>query len=110
MHTTVTIFILVELLLSFREYPNRLHGVIGLFIFNICYIIWIHIVHYKSARWVYPILGKLDSPMRIFLILIVCIAGTIYYFIGEFLNNKYWAKELEQRKSKNVTEIPTPPV
>lgn len=99
MHTNVAIFALLELFLSFRQYPNRKTGFTGLLIFNLGYVIWIHIIKYKSGRWVYPILDVLSLPQRIGFIIFIGIFGISFYFVGEFLNNKIWAKELKPNKS-----------
>lgn len=99
MHTNIVIFILLELFISFRQYPNRKSGFSGLLIFNILYVIWIHIIKYKSGRWVYPILDVLSLPQRIGFIVFIGIFGVSFYFVGEYLNNKIWANELKPSKS-----------
>lgn len=99
MHTNIVIFIVLELFLSFRQYPSRKTGFTGLLVFNVCYLIWIHIIKYMSGRWVYPILEVLTLPQRIIFMLVVGIFGISFYFVGEFLNNKIWAKELQTPKS-----------
>ena len=99
MHTNIVIFILLELFISFREYPNRKTGITGLLIFNILYVIWIHIIKYKSGRWVYPILDVLTLPQRIGFIVFIGVFGISFYFVGEYLNNKIWANELKPTKS-----------
>lgn len=101
MHTNVAIFILLELFLSFRQYPNRKSGFTGLLIFNICYVIWIHIIKAVSGRWVYPILEVLNLPQRIGFILFIGVFGISFYFIGELLNNKIWASELKSNNKLN---------
>lgn len=98
MHTNIVIFVLLELFISFRQYPTRKNGFTGLLIFNILYVIWIHIIKYKSGRWVYPILEVLTLPQRIGFILFTGLFGISFYFIGEYLNNRVWANELKPSK------------
>lgn len=87
--------------MSFRQYPNRKSGFTGLLIFNICYVIWIHIIKAVSGRWVYPILEVLNLPQRIGFILFIGVFGISFYFIGELLNNKIWARELKSNGQKH---------
>lgn len=99
MHTNIVIFILLDMAVTFRQYPSRKTGFTGLLIFNVAYLIWIHIIKYKSGRWVYPILEVLTFPQRIGFMVVVGIFGISFYFVGEYLNNKFWAKELKPIKS-----------
>lgn len=99
MHTNILIFVFLELILSFRQYPIRKSGVTGLTLFMIGYLIWIHIIKYMSGRWVYPILEVLNLPMRIVFLVFNGAFGVSFYFVGEFLNNKIWATELKSAKS-----------
>lgn len=97
-HTNVMIFALLEMCVSFREYPNRKLGLISLFIFIMWYIIWVHIIKYKSDHWVYPVLGAFNLLERILFLTFMCIAGLCIYFVGEFLNKIIWAKQLRRLK------------
>lgn len=99
MHTNIVFFILLDLLVSFRQYPSRKSGFTGLLLFNVAYVIWIHIIKYMSGRWVYPILEVLNLPQRIGFMLFVGVFGISFYFVGEYVNNKVWAKELKSSKS-----------
>lgn len=99
MHTNILIFVFLEMILSFRQYPVRKSGVTGLTLFMIGYLIWIHIIKHMSGRWVYPILEVLNLPMRIVFLVFNGAFGVSFYFVGEFLNNKIWASELKSVKS-----------
>lgn len=95
MHTNIVVFVVLEMILTFRQYPNRKTGFTGLLVFNVAYLIWIHIIKYKSGRWVYPILDVLSLPQRLVFMLVIGVFGISFYFVGEFLNNKIWAKQLK---------------
>ncbi|XP_031629458.1 androgen-induced gene 1 protein-like isoform X2 [Contarinia nasturtii] len=99
MHTNIVFFILLELLVSFRQYPAGKSGFIGLLVFNIFYVIWIHIIKFKTDRWVYPVLEVLNLPQRIGFILFIGIFGISFYFVGEYVNKRVWANELKSNKS-----------
>lgn len=102
MHTNVAIFVLVDLILTFREYPNRVAGFIGLIAFIVAYMIWMHIIRFKSGRWGYPVLDTLNLHQRMIFMLVYGVFGTSFYFVGEFLNNVIWSEEL---KSMDLSKI-----
>lgn len=100
MHTNIMVFILLEMFISFRVYPKRSTGLLGLTIFMGSYLIWIHIIKHFSGIWVYPVLDALNFPQRLaFFILILSVTFGLY-IVGEFLNNKIWTKELKQASRK----------
>lgn len=99
MHTNVMVFIVLEMFASYRKYPARKQAVTTLFVFNIAYIVWVHVIKYMSGRWVYPVLDVFNLPQRIGFLTFMCIFGMSFYFVGEFLNNKIWASELKHSKT-----------
>lgn len=99
MHTNVMVFIILEMFAAYRKYPARKQAVTALLVFNIAYIVWVHVIKYMSGKWVYPVLDVLNLPQRIGFLTFMCIFGMSFYFIGEFLNNKIWASELKHSKS-----------
>ncbi|XP_067623012.1 androgen-induced gene 1 protein isoform X1 [Eurosta solidaginis] len=101
-HTNIMVFAILELFTSFREYPKRSKGIVGLTIFLITYLVWIHIVKYYSGIWVYPVLEVLELPQRIVFFVAVLAFTLFLYILGEFVNNTVWNKELKlaQRKQK----------
>lgn len=104
MHTNVAVFIVLEMVISFRKYPLRKKAVTGLLIFNICYVIWILIIKYKSDKWVYPVLDVLNLPQRVGFITFMGIFGISFYFVGEYLNSKIWAFELKTTKASSSSK------
>ncbi|XP_059611961.1 androgen-induced gene 1 protein-like [Phlebotomus argentipes] len=98
LHTNIFICIVIELFMSFRKYPARREGMLGLIIFMVAYLVWIHVIHHYSGVWVYPILEVLSFPMRVvFYIVVIGMTGALY-ILGEFLNNAIWTKELKKLK------------
>lgn len=96
MHTNIMIFILLEAVITFRQYPLRRNGVTALSIFMAGYLVWVHIVRYYSGLWVYPVLDVLNWPQRIVFYAVNIVAGSLFYFGGEFLNNLVWRVELKR--------------
>ncbi|KAJ6649992.1 Androgen-induced gene 1 protein [Pseudolycoriella hygida] len=100
MHTNIVIFIVMEIFTTFRQYPSRKSALTGLGIFMLAYLVWIHIIRHYAGVWVYPILNVLQFGQRIVFFIVILLFCIGLYFIGEFLNNKIWADELRQIKSK----------
>lgn len=89
-HTLVIVLPLLELFTSYRRYYDITSGLIGLVLFNVVYLVWIHIVYSKCNLWVYPILEKLNLVQR-FIFLGFSVVFTIgLYFLGLYLNNLIW--------------------
>uniref|UniRef100_A0A1B0EZ65 Uncharacterized protein n=1 Tax=Phlebotomus papatasi TaxID=29031 RepID=A0A1B0EZ65_PHLPP len=99
MHTNILICIVIELFMSFRKYPSRREGMLGLVLFMLGYLIWIHVIRHYSGVWVYPILAVLPFPMRIVFFVVVIGLTALFYILGEFMNNTIWTKELKALKS-----------
>lgn len=98
LHTNVAVFIAIELLILHREYPTRTRGVTGLMSFMLSYLIWMCVTRYFAGRWAYPILDILSVPLKIgFFAFTILIFPIAMYFLGEWLNIKFWTI----RKLKN---------
>lgn len=95
MHSNIVIFTVIELATSFRMYPRRKVGLSILTTFMLFYVIWIHVIYYKTGSWVYPILSVLNWPIRIFFYLFSLSLVFGLYTLGESLNKSIWAKEVE---------------
>lgn len=100
MHTNIVVFIALELFTTFRQYPARKSAITGLSIFMLAYLVWIHIIKYYAGVWVYPVLNVLEFGQRIVFFIVILLFCLGLYFVGEFLNNKIWANELRQIKTK----------
>ena len=96
MHTNIMVFIVMELFTSFRNYPSRKAGLVGLSVFMAAYLGWIHVIKYKANIWVYPVLDVLNLPQRIAFFLLCLIFSVGLYLIGEFMNEQVWVREIKQ--------------
>ncbi|XP_066992579.1 androgen-induced gene 1 protein isoform X2 [Anabrus simplex] len=98
MHTNIMIFTVIEMLVTFRQYPTRSKGLAGLTGFMCIYLVWTHVIYFKSGEWVYPVLDVLNWGQRVVFFVALLMLGNILYIAGEFLNNTVWAKELTARQ------------
>lgn len=95
MHSNILVFTMIELVSSFRMYPPRKLGLSILSIFMLFYIIWVHVIYFKTGMWVYPILAVLNWPLRIMFYLFSLGLVFGFYTLGESLNRSVWSKEVE---------------
>lgn len=96
MHTNIVVFSFIEIVSSFRMYPTRKTGYKILIAFMLCYMVWLHVVYFKTGIWVYPILNVLNWPLRVVFYLISLGVVLGMYVTGETINRNIWAKEIEQ--------------
>lgn len=100
MHTNIMVFIFIEMITSFRVYPAQKKGLSVLIGFMLCYLVWMHVVFYKTDVWVYPIMAVLNTPLRIcFFVVLLTVAVALYKF-GDAVNKKVWAKQLRDVTGK----------
>ncbi|XP_067211229.1 androgen-induced gene 1 protein isoform X3 [Linepithema humile] len=93
MHTMIVITTTIEMIIAPRQYPKRSRSLGILAIFMLTYLVWIHVIYYKSGVWVYPVFEVLTPPLRIVFFLVLLTFCTILYFAGEALNNLIWGKK-----------------
>lgn len=101
MHTNIMIFILIEMLTSFRVYPTQKKGLSVLIGFMLCYLVWMHVVYFKTDVWVYPVMAVLNTPLRICFFLVLLGLSVALYKLGDFLNHKIWKKQIRDVQGKN---------
>ncbi|CAK1603518.1 unnamed protein product [Parnassius mnemosyne] len=86
MHTMVTIFMFLELIMTSRNYPSRAVGISITLAFSMSYIAWYLMIYFKTGVWVYPIFDTLNWPSRIVFIVISNIVILGVYVFSEKLN------------------------
>lgn len=96
MHTNIVVFILIELLTSFRMYPKRKVGLSILSSFMVCYLVWVHVIYFNTGIWVYPILNVLNWPIRVCFYIFCLILACVAYSLGETVNKAVWSTEVEK--------------
>ncbi|KAJ2945643.1 hypothetical protein O0L34_g470 [Tuta absoluta] len=96
MHTNIMVFILIDLISSFRMYPSKRQGLATLSIFMVMYLVWVHYIYFETGAWVYPVLKVMNWPLRVVFYIFCLGLVSSLYSLGEQLNNKVWSKELEK--------------
>ncbi|XP_053250366.1 androgen-induced gene 1 protein-like isoform X1 [Podarcis raffonei] len=92
MHTTILPLLFIELFICDHKYPRRCRGILGLCAFAVVYLSWIMWVNHASGIWAYPVLGVLSPLGRAIFISISFLIMVIFYFVGEQLTKRLWAK------------------
>ncbi|XP_076282404.1 androgen-induced gene 1 protein isoform X5 [Lasioglossum baleicum] len=102
MHTMVFISTLIEMIMAPRQYPRRLVGVGTVVIFGFGYLVWVHVIHYKSGIWVYPLLPLMSVPVRMLFMTSMIVVNAILYFVGEAIDNFVWGKKYVAESDRPV--------
>lgn len=102
MHTMILISTMIEMVLAPRQYPRRLAGLSTVVIFDFMYLIWVHVIHYKSGVWVYPLLPLMSVPVRILFLSSMMVFSAILYITGEAINNFVWGNEYSKQQKSHV--------
>lgn len=103
-HSNIIGFVFVEMILLHHKYPRRKNGIGGLTVFMLAYLVWVHIIKYKTNIWVYPVLEVLNWLQRIGFFIFTMAVPITFYFVGEYINNLVWNKNRTgegQRKTKS---------
>ncbi|XP_059059452.1 androgen-induced gene 1 protein-like [Achroia grisella] len=87
MHTFITMFLVIELLVTKRNYPSRMTGSTITTLFVVAYAVWMHVLHARTGAWPYPIFDVLNLPMRLIFCAFSTILGLGIYVLGEKLNS-----------------------
>ncbi|XP_011868776.1 PREDICTED: androgen-dependent TFPI-regulating protein-like isoform X2 [Vollenhovia emeryi] len=93
MHTMIMVTTMLEMIVAPRQYPKRSRGLGILTSFMLAYLVWIHVIYYKSGVWVYPVMDVLTQPLRVVFFAVLLTFCTILYFVGETMNNIIWGKK-----------------
>lgn len=101
MHSWIVVLVLLEMFLSFRQYPSKKVGLFRLLKLCIVYIFWAHGIKLTLGIWVYPLLAILDVQSKIIFYVFLLFFVSLFYFLGEFLNSIVWKKELRELAEKN---------
>ncbi|XP_026757320.1 androgen-induced gene 1 protein-like [Galleria mellonella] len=87
LHTFITVFLIIELLVTKRNYPSRITGSAITMLFVVAYVIWMHVIHDRTGSWPYPIFDVLNLPLRFIFCGFSTILGLGIYVVGEKLNS-----------------------
>lgn len=86
LHTNVSIFILLDMMLVRHIYPKRSTAVRGLTVFMLSYLIWLYVIFMNTGKWVYGIIGMFTAPQRIGFFVACGLVTLLLYWIGELLS------------------------
>ncbi|XP_003707710.2 androgen-induced gene 1 protein isoform X1 [Megachile rotundata] len=100
MHTMIMVSIIIETIITPRNYPKRLKGSLANVAFMLIYFVWMLIIYAKSGIWVYPIFHVLTLPTRCLFVATMLIYNIILYIFGETMDNFFWGNEyIKHQKS-----------
>lgn len=99
LHTTVAIFMFIELLTTNRNYPSRKVGLSVMSVFIGAYISWYLTVYFKTGTWAYPLFDELNWPLRIMFLLFSYLLVIAIYIFAEKLNYVTGSSKVEKNLS-----------
>ncbi|KAJ8729675.1 hypothetical protein PYW08_001256 [Mythimna loreyi] len=86
MHTLILPFILIELIVTNRNYPLKKTGLSVAVILAAIYTGYIHIVYFKYGIWPYPFLHVISWTTKTLYFIGSTILGIVLYSLGEKLH------------------------
>ncbi|KAJ9601340.1 hypothetical protein L9F63_000478, partial [Diploptera punctata] len=100
MHTSIAIFVVLELLLRPHYYSKQNHNILVMYAFSIFYCILFHWAYVTSGIWTYPLYHHLNWPQRILMTSVTAIIAPYgYYTLGRKIAEHYWGREPEPEKN-----------
>ncbi|VVC93203.1 unnamed protein product [Leptidea sinapis] len=100
MHTVVSVFMIVEMLTSYKTYPSRLLGYTLMSCVVLPYIALLFILYGQTGLWVYPLFAYMNWAGRIvFMGSSVCLAHGLY-LASEKINNILHPTRMEYQTGK----------
>ncbi|KAG5676065.1 hypothetical protein PVAND_005919 [Polypedilum vanderplanki] len=96
-HTSIMVFVTIEMFALPRKYPSRKSAMTGIIIIMAIYLGWIFCIKANTNRWVYPILAVLNWPQRIAFFAFTLSVPLVLYFVGEYFNNLVWKSAVEEK-------------
>ncbi|XP_008551341.1 androgen-induced gene 1 protein [Microplitis demolitor] len=104
MHTMIMVSTVFEMLIAPRQYPEKKSGYFGLYALMLTYLVWIHVVYYKSGVWVYPVMEILSFPLRILFFVTLFVFVGLLYYAGNYFDNLIWAREKSKHYKKSASK------
>lgn len=86
MHTLILPIILIELLVTNRNYPSKKTGFSVALILTAIYAGYIHIVNFKYGIWPYPFMYVVSMTTTMFYFVGSALLGMGFYLLGEKLD------------------------
>ena len=98
LHTTCTVSMLTEMIITFHVYPSRTKGILTSMTFALIYLGWVLLIAYKANVWVYGVLQKLPTLGRTIFMVGCSVLFGMLFLGGEILNGKIWPAEFKNMK------------
>lgn len=93
LHTNIAVFVIIEMLILYHQYPSRKEGFTWLMTIMVSYLVWIFITRFFAGRFAYPILDVLNVPGKIAFFCFTMSFPIWMFLLGEFLNAKIWSEK-----------------
>lgn len=101
LHSSISVFPIFEILLTRPQFTYRWTSIKVLITGLISYSIWIHVVYFKTGKWVYDIFAELNDIERTVFFAASGIVGIGLYFIGELLSFLLVGSQTKKKQKKS---------
>ncbi|XP_014257265.1 uncharacterized protein LOC106671027 [Cimex lectularius] len=89
-NTNLIIYEILDFLFCNAQNPKMLHGTILVFTFVIVYVVCMEEINAYHGVFVYPYIGSMSLPRRIFMYCMGLLIFYMFYLMGKFINRILW--------------------
>lgn len=101
LHTNLSIFVILDLIITQHQYPKRSAAIRGLVVFLLGYLGWVYVIKNVTGFWVYKVFSAFTTQHRIIFFALCGLVAVGFYFIGEFLNYLFVGKQTSDKSSND---------
>ncbi|EEB12170.1 Androgen-induced protein, putative [Pediculus humanus corporis] len=94
LHTTILLLACIEKFITYRSYPTKIQGFLGLSTVLTLYCLTCTILYLIGGVWPYPLVSLLSKWHLLIYIYGNYLFGFFIMRLGESINNKIWSKNL----------------
>lgn len=96
---------LIELIFANRNPPSKqAHGLIIINLFCYIYSFWVLYIAITTDIWVYPLIGKLNWPLRIGFAVTYCLINSLLYKIAIWYQQNF-VKHTPNSNHRDINKI-----
>lgn len=86
-HTNIVIFSVIETFVCRHRIANRITNLLLMFAFLVAYLAWFLFIYFKTGKWAYGVVGKIEShSQKVLFFLFLGVVALFLYLLGEMIN------------------------
>uniref|UniRef100_A0A1B6CZW9 Androgen-dependent TFPI-regulating protein n=1 Tax=Clastoptera arizonana TaxID=38151 RepID=A0A1B6CZW9_9HEMI len=104
LHTTTSVIVFIEMLITPHQYPKFRDAVIGISSYLALYLICLLWTYFESGIWLYPVFKIANWPIKIVLFASLFLLAISLYSIQQFISSLRWVEKQKPKPSKKKTK------